>query len=143
MLYDAHGLSRPDGGTSLVTLGERIFSVVCFSDGRVSHFKGFIFHLRVQVDHLVVYGFQYLLVCLFFLSELSYVKQDVPVQTSRRTVHSIFSAFLVLVTLAGVVVAAFRLVDDSVAVWRDGIEAISLVSVWIRVKDLVDLYIVA
>uniref|UniRef100_A0A182K3R2 Uncharacterized protein n=1 Tax=Anopheles christyi TaxID=43041 RepID=A0A182K3R2_9DIPT len=81
------------------------------------------------VDHLAVYGLQYLLLWLFFWSEVWYVKQDVTVRKSSRTVHSIMSVFLVLNTLVSVIVAAYRLVDDSTAVWRDGMEASSLNSV--------------
>uniref|UniRef100_A0A182NES5 ABC-type glutathione-S-conjugate transporter n=1 Tax=Anopheles dirus TaxID=7168 RepID=A0A182NES5_9DIPT len=83
------------------------------------------------VDHLVVYGFQYLLLCLLFCSEVRYVTLVVangPV-SSARTSHRLLSVCLVIDTLLAVFVAAYRLVDDSEAVWRDGLEASSLVAV--------------
>ncbi|XP_053664898.1 uncharacterized protein LOC128714047 [Anopheles marshallii] len=81
------------------------------------------------VDHLVVYGLQYLLLCFFFLAELAYVKQNVSDGTSRRSAYSMLSVLLVLVTLLAVILAAYRLVDDSVAGLRDGLEATSMVAV--------------
>ncbi|XP_052898202.1 multidrug resistance-associated protein 1-like [Anopheles moucheti] len=81
------------------------------------------------VDHLVVYGLQYLLLCLFFWSELAYVKQNVSDGSTRRSAYSILSVLLVLFTLLSVILAAYRLVVDSVAVLRDGMEAISMVAV--------------
>uniref|UniRef100_A0A182Y9Z9 ABC-type glutathione-S-conjugate transporter n=2 Tax=Anopheles stephensi TaxID=30069 RepID=A0A182Y9Z9_ANOST len=73
---------------------------------------------------------QYLLLWLFFFSEVRYVKQNVPGgASSNRTAYRVLSVYLVLITLVAVVVAAYRLIDDSVAVWRDGLEAGSMVAV--------------
>ncbi|XP_050072446.1 ABC transporter C family member 8-like [Anopheles maculipalpis] len=81
-------------------------------------------------DHLVVYALQYLLLCLFFFPEVRYVKQNVRGRaSSNRTAHKGLSVYLVLNALVVVIVAAYRLIDDSVAVWRDGMEVFSLVAV--------------
>uniref|UniRef100_A0A182QLB0 Uncharacterized protein n=1 Tax=Anopheles farauti TaxID=69004 RepID=A0A182QLB0_9DIPT len=85
------------------------------------------------VDHLVVYGFQYLLLCLLYGSEVCYVRligaEPGSSASSTRRSHRLLSVCLVIDTVLAVFVAAYRLVDDSDNVWRDGLEATSLVAV--------------
>ncbi|XP_053677706.1 ATP-binding cassette sub-family C member 3-like [Anopheles nili] len=76
------------------------------------------------LDHVVVYSLQYLLLWPFVMSEVRYVMLG----RRRSSSHGFLSVCLVFTTLAGAFVASYRLVREPDNLWREVIEAGSMVA---------------